>query len=231
MTQIITYLILLLFGAFTFLVPAGSSEDADIVGTPDADVQEEEVVTEEEVTEEEDIVEEDEALESDEETTEEDVEESETELTLDDSITHDVYLNADGMFQFDEDATSIPTGDLSAFDVQVIEELLAAYEDEIINDMEFNMQLNHLMNIFHKLYTSSGTDYLAEAPEDAIDENGMVDASIFDIPLVEYLDTMTEGQITRFAQLENGLFLGTMSAEEYYVDYNLLLNQALRNLE
>lgn len=224
MVQIITYLLIVILSAFTMYSSGGTTEDVDIVGTPDADV-------EEAATEEEEIIEDDESLDLDEETTEEDVEEVDAELTLDDSITHDTHLNAQGTFQFDENATSIPVGDLSAFNVQVVEELLAAYEDDIINDMEFNMHLNHLMNIFHGLYTSSGTDYVENAPDEAFDENGMIDASIYDIPLVEYLDTMTEGQVTRFAQLENGLFLGTMSAEEYYNDYNLLLNQALRNLE
>lgn len=221
MVQIITYLLIVFLSALTMLSPGGATEDVDIVGTPDADV-------EEVATEEEEIIEDDESLDEDEETTEEEVD---AELTLDDSTTHDAYLNAQGTFQFDESATSIPVGDLSAFNVQVVEELLAAYEDDIINDMEFNMQLNHLMNIFHGLYTSSGTDYVENAPDEAFDENGMIDASIYDIPLVEYLDMMTEGQITRFAQLENGLFLGTISVEEYYNDYNLLLNQALRNLE
>lgn len=215
MVQIIAYLILVLLGAFTFLVPAGSSEDVDIVGTPDSDVHEEVVI------------EEDEDLDS----TEEEIDEEDVEFTLDDTITHDAHLNADGMFQLSEDATAIPVGDLSAFNVQVVEELLEAYDNDVINEMEFNMQLNHLMNIFHQLYTSSGTDYVAVAPEEAFDEDGMIDASVFDIPLVEYLDTMTEGQITRFAELENGLFLGTISVEDYYFQYNLLLNQALRNLE
>lgn len=221
MTQIIAYLLIVLLSAFTFLVPTGTTEEIDIVGIPDEEVQEEVVI------------EDDEDLDSvlDEESNEEDFDEADTELTLDNSITHDIYLNTYGMFQFDEDSAAIPTGDLSSFDAQVVEELLGAYEDGVINEIEFNMQLNHLMNIFHQLYTPSGTDYLADAPEEAFDEDGMIDASIFDIPLVEYLDTMTEGQITRFAQLENGLFLGTISVDDYYYQYNLLLNQALRNLE
>lgn len=51
MVQIITYLLIVILSAFTMYSSGGTTEDVDIVGTPDADV-------EEAATEEEEIIEE-----------------------------------------------------------------------------------------------------------------------------------------------------------------------------